>query len=208
MTEIYNMLIPISIIIFAVDILLLIILKWIKKPKNKKKKQQSSESSFEINKSSFRKTANSEEKPISSEIKEEKNLEDFKGAYKKVNLMSKNEYLEYKKIFSVAQKLNLNVFPKVRLADIIQPTARGKQWQYDFSRIRSKHCDFALCNNFMDVVAIIEIDDLTHDREDRIQRDKFVDFILKDCKIKVLRYRYTNPDIFEELLRKQLHIEA
>lgn len=135
------------------------------------------------------------EKTIKSgkSTREQKEPEDFKGSYRKIDLMTRNEFAQYRKILQVTQKLGLIVFTKVRLADLIEPTSTGKQQMSDFARIRSKHCDFVVCNSLMNVVAVIEIDDASHERQDRITRDKFVDFILNDCGIKVLRFRDINP---------------
>lgn len=125
--------------------------------------------------------------------------EDFKGAYRKIDILTKNEYAQYKIILPIAQALGLTTFTKVRLADIIEPKS-GKTWRSNFSRIKSKHCDFVVCDNLMNTVAVIEIDDSSHERKDRIKRDDFVNFILEDCGIKVLRYKNVN----QETLKKDL----
>lgn len=120
--------------------------------------------------------------------------ENFKGAYKKIDILTKNEYAQYKSILPIAQALGLTTFTKVRLADLIEPTSNGQKWKSNFARIRSKHCDFVLCDSLMNTIAVIEIDDASHERKDRIKRDDFVNFILEDCGIKVLRYKNINQE--------------
>lgn len=67
------------------------------------------------------------------------------------------------------------VFAKVRLADLIYaPRQEGQYaaWQ----RINRKHIDFVLCDpQTVRPVLAIELDDRSHQRPDRVQRDAFVD---------------------------------
>lgn len=132
-----------------------------------------------------------------------KEPEEFKDSYRKIDIMTRNEFSQYKKMLPVIQKLGMTLFTKVRLADLIEPTSDGKQYMSDFGRIKSKHCDFVICNSLMNVVAVIEIDDSSHEKENRKTRDKFLDFVLQDCGIKVLRYRDVNPIELENDLRTQ-----
>lgn len=66
------------------------------------------------------------------------------------------------------------VLAKVRVADVIAPRKglQPKQRAAAFNRIRAKHFDFVLCRaDTLTVVAAVELDDSSHDREDRRQRD-------------------------------------
>jgi len=82
------------------------------------------------------------------------------------------------------------IFAKVRLADIVQPisnSSRGAK-QSAFNRIVSKHVDFVLCDSArISVVAVIELDDRTHERLETKRRDWLVDSALADAGIPVLR---------------------
>jgi hypothetical protein len=79
---------------------------------------------------------------------------------------------------------------KVRLADIVRPVRNPSRsgWQSAFNRIASKHVDFVLCDAArLGVVAVIELDDRTHERFERGVRDSLVDSALADARIPVLR---------------------
>lgn len=105
---------------------------------------------------------------------------------------TRNERAQYNIILPVAQRQRMTVFAKVRLADLVAPDTDEKNQKGLFYKIQAKHCDFVVCNSMLNVVAVIEIDDRSHERDDRQKRDKFVDFILQDCGIKVLRYTSVN----------------
>lgn len=66
------------------------------------------------------------------------------------------------------------VFSKVRLADLFDVRA-GRGRQAAFNQISAKHVDFVLCDPATSkVLAAIELDDRSHQRPDRAERDRFV----------------------------------
>ncbi len=82
------------------------------------------------------------------------------------------------------------IFAKVRLADIIRPARNPSRsgWQSAFNRITGKHVDFVLCEPArLRVIAVIELDDRTHEKLERGIRDGFIDSALGDARIPVLR---------------------
>lgn len=82
------------------------------------------------------------------------------------------------------------VFAKVRLADIVRPVRNPNRsgWQSAFNRISGKHVDFVLCDPArLRVVAVVELDDRTHQRFERGVRDSLVDSALAGARIPVLR---------------------
>lgn len=116
-------------------------------------------------------------------------ITNFKGKYKKICVLTNNEKSKFRALQNVAKNLNLLIFAKVRLADIIQPIDNSGNKKTLFNKIQSKHVDFLLCNNNLETVCVIEIDDNSHEREDRKERDNFVDMILKDVGITTIRKR-------------------
>ena len=69
-----------------------------------------------------------------------------------------------------------------------------------FHKIMSKHVDFVIYDgDMMHLKVIIELDDSSHDREDRKERDEFVDFILKDCGYKVIHTRCITENILDDV---------
>ena len=100
----------------------------------------------------------------------------------------------------------LVVFGKVRLADIIR--ARGdldkSAKARAFSKIGAKHVDFVICREpDLTVVGVIELDDLSHLRADRRERDAFVDAALAAAGIPILhvktRRRYSSAQLKQQL---------
>ena len=60
-------------------------------------------------------------------------------------------------------------------------------WMECFNKIRSKHIDFALADDDTNIIALIELDDSSHKRQDRVERDIFVDAVLKNTGYTLLR---------------------
>ncbi len=82
------------------------------------------------------------------------------------------------------------IFAKVRLADIVRPVPGPSRsgWQAAFNRITGKHVDFVICDSASLMVrAVIELDDRTHQRFERSNRDSIVDAALSDAQIPVVR---------------------
>jgi hypothetical protein len=83
------------------------------------------------------------------------------------------------------------VFGKVRLGDIVKPSkglSNSKRTTAN-NKINQKHVDFVLCSTSdLAVVAVVELDDKSHERDDRTDRDQFVDQALADAKIPVMHF--------------------
>lgn len=82
------------------------------------------------------------------------------------------------------------VFAKVRLADVVQvDKGLGRAaWQRAFNAIGSKHVDFVICRSEdMAFMGAIELDDASHGRGKRKERDGVVDKILEAAGIPLIR---------------------
>jgi len=67
-----------------------------------------------------------------------------------------------------------SIFPKVRLGDFIETTAKGGDWIENWNRIKSKHIDFLIWNIQKKVVVFaIEIDGNSHNNTKMQKSDKF-----------------------------------
>jgi hypothetical protein len=83
------------------------------------------------------------------------------------------------------------VFGKVRLGDLIQPAKGMFQSRRTGirNRINQKHVDFVLCHpDTLAVVGAVELDDASHGRKDRADRDDFVDKALVSAGVPLLRF--------------------
>ena len=80
------------------------------------------------------------------------------------------------------------IFAMVRLADLIYIPRGTESRQKHFNRIKSKHIDFVLCDpQSVRPMLAIELDDSSHNRSDRQDRDEFVDAALDDAGLPLLR---------------------
>lgn len=82
------------------------------------------------------------------------------------------------------------LFAKVRIADIIEVRKGTDSWQRHFNRISAKHIDFLLCDtDSLRPILAIELDDSSHQRGKRIERDSFVDEALAAAGLRLLRVK-------------------
>ena len=84
---------------------------------------------------------------------------------------------------------NYRIFSKVRMADIIcvKTGLSRSNRQSALNRINRKHIDFILCNPAdLSILCAVELDDRSHDRSSRKERDLFVDKALDAAGIPIL----------------------
>ena len=127
---------------------------------------------------------------------------DITRLYNAKTILTAREYEFYKRLKSLADEYGLSVFTKVRLADLIEPKPKAENpfWMECFNKIKAKHIDFALADEETSIVALIELDDTSHARPDRIERDDFVNAVLENTGYTLLR-TYGELDVIEEYLR-------
>ena len=126
---------------------------------------------------------------------------------KKDYLLSMAEKNFYWVLSQVANKNNVLLFTKVRLEDLLW-IPKGTENRFgERSRIKSKHIDFVLCDkeNIKPLVAI-ELDDSSHSRPDRIDRDNFLDKALGVAGLPILhqkvQYSYDPQELENNILAK------
>ncbi len=133
--------------------------------------------------------------------------EDVKGAglaYVKTDILTPREKRFYPYLKEVADELGLTVSLKPRLGDLVS----GAHHQYssegakELFKVQRKHVDFALFDpDTLETKLIIELDDTTHERQDRVNRDVFVDNVLENTGYKILHV-YSANNLKEEILKK------
>lgn len=119
-------------------------------------------------------------------------------------LLTNKEKLFYKSLKPIADELNLEICPKVRLADVVEIPKGTPKYTTWFNYIKSKHIDFVICDIEMNIVLVIEVDDKSHLKEDRRQRDQFVDRIFEQVGLKILhiwKWDSTLKDVIISSLR-------
>lgn len=81
------------------------------------------------------------------------------------------------------------VFPQIHLCNILDNKVIGQNWKAAFRHINEKSIDFVICDKaYIKPLLAIELDDRTHEREDRKERDVEVERILKDAGLPLLRF--------------------
>lgn len=136
--------------------------------------------------------------------REDPKEQDEKLPYHFKYLLTKNEWDFYKKMKVVADKHDLHIIAKVRLADLVEVDdyLTGNAFNKYFWKIQAKHVDFVLCNpSNLAVLAIVELDDSSHNASaERAERDDFVDKVLTKCNYKII-HTYNGTSDFEEILQ-------
>jgi hypothetical protein len=116
------------------------------------------------------------------------------------DFLSKAELSFYQVLVSVVDR-SFTICMKVRLADIVFVSGK-ERWQSHQNRIDRKHIDFLLCDTgSMHPVLGIELDDASHSRPDRQDRDEFVNEVFEAADLPLLRIlaaaRYVPADLTE-----------
>ena len=115
-----------------------------------------------------------------------------------LSMAEKNFYLILKQ---VADKNDVLLFAKVRLEDLLWIPAGTDNRFGERNRIKSRHIDFVLCDkeNIKPLIAI-ELDDSSHNKQNRLDRDNFIDKVMTVAGLPILhqkvQYSY-NPQELE-----------
>lgn len=81
-----------------------------------------------------------------------------------------------------------HVFAQVHLPTILDNKVKGQDWRAALAHINRKSVDFVLCDKaYISPKLAIELDDKSHERPDRQERDKEVERILADAGLPLLR---------------------
>lgn len=137
----------------------------------------------------------------------EEKVEDIKEyPYRKKLLLTKNEWYFYKKLKPICDKYNLHILSKIRFADLVEVESnidKNDKIRY-FNKISRKHIDFVLCKpENLQVIALIELDDKSHEQEKRIERDNFIDNVCKKAGYKIIHIR-NYEEIEDKLLQAEI----
>ena len=91
---------------------------------------------------------------------------------------------------NLCQKERIVIFPKVRLADIINLDEKICTDKNYFWKIAYKHVDYLICDaQTLETICVVELDDYTHDTPEAIKRDRFVMQALQACGINTYRIK-------------------
>lgn len=95
------------------------------------------------------------------------------------------------------------IYTKVSLQDLFFVKNPNKNMAY-YNKIARKHVDFLLCKpDTLKPIAGIELDDKSHQRASRMERDRFVEDVFKTAGLPLIRYEnkrsYTLQEVSEKI---------
>ena len=122
----------------------------------------------------------------------------YREAYQARQLLTKRELQEYFKLKQYADARGWLICPKVRLFDLIEPKKGKGDRQTLINKIQSKHVDFVLVDQSMNLIGVLELDDRSHDRADRKDRDSFVREALEGAGITMIQTRSITPETLDD----------
>jgi very-short-patch-repair endonuclease len=94
------------------------------------------------------------------------------------------------------------IFPQVHFSKIIYADGQQNFRNQYFNKIDRKSADFVLFDKAtVSPMLVIEVDDSTHNRRDRVERDDFINSVLEKCGIPIV---HVHPFVGEEELRREI----
>ena len=123
----------------------------------------------------------------------------------KIYITTLNEMKFYTVLLEIAKELDYIVFSQVSLYNIISLKENldySTRTKY-FNKIAAKSIDFVLVDKKCRIKLCIELDDYTHKRKNRIERDTFINELFKELEIDLLRYPTYNI-YYKEILKKRI----
>ena len=128
---------------------------------------------------------------------EKAQINQYSQFYQRKLLFTKNEYYEFMKLVSFAKTNQLEVLAKLRLLDLIEPRSEYRRDKKFLYKIQAKHVDFVVTDKKYIIVAIIELDVNTHNRRDRVDRDIFVNEVLRGVGYNVIHTRSITNEVLQ-----------
>lgn len=127
--------------------------------------------------------------------------------YKKDYILTKTELTFYKQLLILTNQMNLTLLTQIPIYSIIK-TKNTIYKSINFNKIRGKSIDFVIATKNLQPIVCIELDDYTHQKPERIERDIFVNDLFKDLDIQLLRIPVSKNYNFIEIeyyIRKNLN---
>lgn len=94
------------------------------------------------------------------------------------------------------------IYPQAHLDTFLDHKVKGQDWRAALSKIQRKSVDFLICNReYYNPLVAIELDDASHENEDRRARDEKVEAICREAEMPLVRLRWQHEYNTDELLR-------
>jgi len=117
--------------------------------------------------------------------------------------ISKAEH-EFYNILVTTVGQEYRIFAQVHLPTIVDHKIKGQNWSAALSHINQKSVDFVLCDKaYLSPKLAIELDDKSHERPERKERDHDVELILSQSGLPLLRiknqYSYNPSELTKQI---------
>ena len=110
--------------------------------------------------------------------------------YTKKYLLTKTEYNFYKILRIICDNNKIIICPKVRLEDLAEITTKSyKETMKYRGYIKSRHIDFLLCDNDLNILVAIELDDYSHNTNKAAKIDNFKNNFFRTINIRLERIK-------------------
>ena len=125
-----------------------------------------------------------------------------KYPYERRDLLTSNELAFYQILAPIVCQHGWQLLMKMRLADVMAVRKGTEDYMSYFNKIKAKHTDFVFCDPFtLEILAGLELDDPSHERPERQERDEFVDNAYAAAGIPLIHvWNPITPEELEQLL--------
>ena len=129
--------------------------------------------------------------------------------YKRVRYIMTPSERKFFQVLHEAVGERFYIFTKVRVADVLLPKdAKDRsRWRSAFNKVACKHFDYVLCDREFRIVLAIELDDRSHDRADRKERDDFLNWACRSAGFELMRVKLQksyNPKELRALVKRRV----
>lgn len=98
---------------------------------------------------------------------------------------------------------NYMICPQAHLDLFLDHQVKGQSWKGALAKIQRKSVDFLICSReYYTPLVAIELDDVSHTQDERMERDDFVDGICKAAGMPIVHILSNGSYDAEELLQK------
>lgn len=134
-------------------------------------------------------------------------MKSFRNPYEKTQYLLTKSELNFMKSLERVLPNTAYIAPKVRVADVlhVKLPKKSKRYWRSFTKISSKHIDYVICSrsNYQ-ILGAIELDDSSHNREERRKRDAFLNEAFEEAGLPLIRIpakrKYDPQKLREKLL--------
>lgn len=122
------------------------------------------------------------------------------GAYVSKDFMMTPTEQKVYKLLELKYGEQYYIFAQVRVVDVLQPNVKKyftwtKEYKSLFWQVSQWHFDYVLCDkNDFRILCALELDDLSHNRSDRVRRDRILNAVCADAGVDLKRMRLNHKD--------------